>query len=420
MLKVLRGTKDILPKDMEMWQYIESSARKIFTIFGYREIRTPIIEEASLFIRGIGDGTDIVQKEMYVFSDRGGRTVALRPEATASVVRAYIENYEGLEPFIKLFYMGPMFRSERPQKGRQRQFHQLGVEVIGSDNPFLDVEVILLAVRFMDKLRIEDFSLKINSLGCPNDKLKIIEKHKKSIEPYLGSLCSECKERYSRNILRIFDCKNAGCRKVVAEIKAENLLCRDCTAHFKKVQDGLTKLGIDYVVDTKIVRGLDYYTKTVFEIVQGDLGAKDAICAGGRYNNLIKDMGGKDSPAVGFAFGIERLILAGQERVFDRGDILDFFIVTTNENLYEEAFVLMNRLRDAGYSCDTCYEKKSLKAQMRRAQRSGAKFVIIFGEEEFQRHKIILRDMEKREQKEVGLEKIIEEIGCSELIPAVN
>lgn len=421
MLKALRGTKDILPADAALWQFIESSARDIFAIYDYKEIRTPVIEEASLFIRSIGNATDIVQKEMYVFSDRGEKSIALRPEATASIVRAYLENSLGQEKAVtKLFYIGPMFRSERPQKGRQRQFHQLGVEAIGSDNPLLDVEVISLAARIMRALGIKDFNLNINSLGCQKDKANIIEKRRKAVKPYLNSLCDECKERYNKNVLRIFDCKNAGCRKIAEGIESDNLLCSDCAGHFEAVKKGLKVIGINFIVDPKIVRGLDYYTKTVFEVTQKDLGAKDAICAGGRYNSLIEEMGGKDTPAVGFAFGIERMILSLEK---DRHLIkpeLDVFFAVTGEGMHEKAFQLMNNLRDKGLSCDIDYDEKSLKAQMRMAEKLGARSVIIFGEDEIKREKVSLRDMLKREQKEVDLKDIVEEIKANSKKGAIS
>lgn len=408
MLKALRGTKDILPEDVTAWQYIEKSARDIFAIYGYKEIRTPIIEEASLFIRSIGGATDIVQKEMYVFTDRGGRTIALRPEATASVVRAYLENSIGSrEGLAKLFYIGPMFRSERPQKGRQRQFHQLGVEAVGSDNPLLDVEVVALAVRFLEKSGLGGFSVKINSLGCKKDKAAIIEKYKKIIKPYLKSLCNECKERSNKNVLRIFDCKNPKCNEIIKGIKLTAALCKDCASHFEAVKKGLEGLGIGYVVDPKIVRGLDYYTKTVFEIIYEGLGAKDTICAGGRYNSLVKEMGGKDTPAIGFAFGVERLILAGQKSVCPTESGVDVFMAIAGQDMEARAFTLMSSLRGKGLSCDMDYEGKSLKAQLKKAERLSSRFVVILGEEEFGRGKVVLRDMNKRSQCEVDIDNII-------------
>lgn len=410
MLKALRGTKDILPVDVVVWQHIEQSARKIFTIYGYREIRTPIIEEASLFIRSIGEATDIVQKQMYVFSDRGGRNIALRPEATASVVRAYLENSIGnKESLVKLFYIGPMFRSERPQKGRQRQFHQLGVEAIGSDNPFLDIEVILLAVNFLKKINIHDFRLKINSLGCSKDKVELIEKCKKAAKSHLSSLCKECNDRYSKNVLRIFDCKNPQCADVLRGIELKGSLCKDCDEHFEIVKKGLRDLDVDYEFDSKIVRGLDYYTKTVFEITQKDLGTKDAVCAGGRYNNLIKDMGGRDTPAIGFAFGMERLSLV-VKNIYAQRVTKKVFIATSEEKFYIDAFELMNILRSSGIECDIDYEGKSLKAQMKKAEKTEARFVVIFGEDEFHRDSVVLRDMEKRDQSEVRISDLVKEM----------
>lgn len=411
MLKTLRGTKDILPEEVRLWQYIELSARNIFAIYGYREIRTPIIEEASLFIRSIGDTTDIVQKEMYVFSDRGNRTIALRPEATASVARAYLESHRAhTESLSKFFYIGPMFRSERPQKGRQRQFHQLGVEAIGSDDPLLDAEVIILAFKFLKNLGFNDFELKINSLGCKKDKKALIEKYRRTIKPYLKSLCDECRARSAKNVLRVFDCKNEECHRVIKDIKFENLLCKDCIRHFESVKKGLDRAGVSYVIDPKIVRGLDYYTKTVFEMTYKDLGAKDAICAGGRYNNLIEELGGKDTPAIGFSFGIERLILVAEKKAGLDEYGIRVFVATAGEDFKDEAFLIMGSLRDAGISCDMEYEKKSLKSQMKKAERLGSRFVVILGEEEFRRNKVILRDMAKRSQEEVDLVNIAEKV----------
>lgn len=406
-MKALRGTKDILPGESLLWGQVERSARKIFPIYGYNEIRTPIIEEASLFIRSIGETTDIVQKEMYVFADRGGRHIALRPEATASVVRAYLQHYSGQSPKLKkFFYIGPMFRSERPQKGRQRQFHQLGVELIGSDDPFRDAEVISLAVDFLQEMQIQkgEFSLKLNSLGCEKDKAGMLERHRKNLKPYIGSLCEECKKRFNKNVLRIFDCKNPECAKVVKNIKFDNLLCKDCNGHFESVKKYLEEIfGIKPEVDPRIVRGLDYYTKTVFEITHKDLGAKDAICAGGRYNNLIGDMGGTPTPAIGFSFGMERLVLVLEGKAphgFKKP--IGLFIVATHKELQKDAFKLLDFLRKySGVSCDVYFEEKSLKGQMKEAQRRGAQFVIIFGEEESKNHKVGFKDMNTGQQEEI-------------------
>ncbi|MCX5692850.1 MAG: histidine--tRNA ligase [Candidatus Omnitrophica bacterium] len=413
MIKALRGTKDILPDEIGLWQYIESSGRDIFNIYGYKEIKTPVIEDASLFIRSIGDATDIVQKEMYVFSDRGGRSIALRPEATASIVRAYIENSLFQAGGVsKLFYIGPMFRSERPQQGRQRQFYQIGVEAIGSDNPLIDAEVVALAAGFLEQLGIKKFHIKLNSLGCQKDKISVMERHKKSFKPYLEKLCETCKGRFDKNVLRIFDCKEPSCKTIAENIAVESALCGDCADHFEKVKKGLDIIGIEYAVDYKIVRGLDYYTKTVFEITQNDLGAKDAICAGGRYNNLIKELDGNDTPAIGFAFGMERLALA-----LEKGSMphalrprANVFVAVAGEGFCGEAFKLLYSLRRSGIAGEIDYDTKSLKAQMRKAEKLGAKFVVILGEEEIKNKKVIVRDMENHSQKEVELEKIIIEL----------
>ncbi|MFA5389124.1 MAG: histidine--tRNA ligase [Candidatus Omnitrophota bacterium] len=410
MIKALRGTKDILPDEIGIWRYIESNGRDIFDIYGYNEIRTPVIEEAPLFIRSIGGATDIVQKEMYVFTDRGGRNIALRPEATASIARAYIENSLFQSGGIsKLFYIGPMFRSERPQQGRQRQFYQIGVEAIGSDNPFIDAEVIALAAGLLERLGIKKYHVKLNSLGCYKDKAGVIEKYKESFKPFAGELCETCKGRFDKNVLRVFDCKEASCKAIAEKIKTENALCADCAAHFEKVKQYLDAIGIRYEVDTKIVRGLDYYTKTVFEVTQDDLGAKDAICAGGRYNNLIKELGGKDTPAIGFAFGMERLAMVLKQLSAPslKPPAVNVFIAVAGEGLGGEAFKLTETLRGAGISSDMDYDAKSLKAQMRKAEKFGVRFVVILGEEEFKRGKVALRDMEKRNQEEVSLSEII-------------
>ena len=409
MIKALRGTKDILPDEIGLWQYIESNGRDIFNIYAYKEIRTPVIEEASLFIRSIGDTTDIVQKEMYVFSDRGGRNIALRPEATASIVRAYIENSLFQAGGVsKLFYIGPMFRSERPQQGRQRQFYQMGVEAIGSDSPFIDAEVIALAAGFLERLGIKKFHVKLNSLGCQKDKISVMGTHKESFRPHLEKLCETCKARFDKNVLRIFDCKEDSCKVIAQNITVKSALCEDCAGHFEQVKKGLDAIGIEYAADHKIVRGIDYYTKTVFEITQDDLGAKDAICAGGRYNNLIKELGGKDAPAIGFAFGMERLTLVLQKSAEVEGEELKtkVFVAVTGETLYNEAFKLLNSLRRSGIASEIDYDAKSLKAQMRKAEKLGAGHVVILGEEEFKQGKAIIRDMAKREQKEVRLEEI--------------
>ena len=416
MIKALRGTHDILPDEIRLWQRIEAICRDIFNIYGYNEIKTPIIEEASLFTRSIGDATDIVQKEMYIFCDRGGRNIALRPEATASIVRSYIENSLFQSGGVsKLFYIGPMFRSERPQQGRQRQFYQIGLEAIGSNDPFIDGEVIALSVRFLERLGIEKFHVKINSLGCQKDKISIIERHKENFRPHIKKLCETCKARFDKNVLRIFDCKEASCMAIAETVSTEKALCDECAKHFEKVKAGLDAIEIKYAIDHKIVRGLDYYTGTVFEITQESLGAKDAICAGGRYNNLVKELGGKDTPAIGFAFGMERLALAlgNPGELKDNWIKVDVVVAVAGEGLDEKAFKLLDSLRNSGIVSEMDYASKSLKSQMRKAEKQGARFVVIVGEEEFKKGKVILRDMKNSLQEEVFLTEIIAKLNLN-------
>jgi histidyl-tRNA synthetase len=305
-----------------------------------------------------------------------------------------------------------MFRSERPQHGRQRQFYQIGVEAIGSDNPFIDAEIIALAAGFLEKIGIKKFHVKLNSLGCQKDKISVMEKHKESFRSRVGELCETCKARFDKNVLRIFDCKEDSCKAIAENIKVESALCADCAEHFEKVKKGLDAIGINYTVDHKIVRGLDYYTKTVFEITQDDLGAKDAICAGGRYNNLVKELDGRDTPAIGFAFGMERLVMAlcGVSNSNYQVSGPDVFIAVAGEGLSNEAFKLLENLRRSNIAAETDYNSKSLKAQMKKAEKLGAKFVVILGEEEIKSGKVVLKDMEKHSQKEVELTKLIAEL----------
>jgi histidyl-tRNA synthetase len=309
MIRSLKGTQDILPQDIGRWNEIESASRRIFSIHGYQELRTPIIEESALFAHSVGEDTDIVKKQMYAFKDQGGRDITLRPEETAAVVRAYLENNLDKEyGFIKLFYIGPMFRSERPQAGRLRQFHQIGVEAIGSSSPYMDAEVIILLDELLKAYKISKYILNINSLGCEKDRDSIKEVLKKELKHHLNSLCEDCKRRYKTNILRILDCKGPACKKIIASVSLAGFLCKDCKADFVKLQKILDDIGIKYQISQLLVRGLDYYTGVVFEVNCDELGAQNAIAAGGRYDNLISDFGGQKTGACGFAIGIERVI----------------------------------------------------------------------------------------------------------------
>ena len=417
-IKAIRGMEDVLPEEINRWVTIETLTRDLFAKYGYAEIRTPIIEETSLFKRAVGDTTDIVQKQMYTFSDRGERSITLRPEGTAPIVRAYLEHSLDKK---KLFYIGPMFRSERPQAGRQRQFHQIGIEAIGSVSPYLDAEVISLAAIFLKKAGIKDFTIKLNSLGCGKDKSKFAELFKKKLETDVGSLCEDCQTRFEKNVFRVLDCKNSECKKIVGatlavahkaqQWQALPLLCKDCDAHFEKVKECLDLLNVKYVIDDHLVRGLDYYTKTVFEVTSVSLGAQDAVAAGGRYDNLVKDLGGPDMPAVGFAIGIERLLMAQADvGAIHELPLQKIYIATLGEAARKKAFELADQLRSNGIACQIEYDEKSLKAQLRSASNLDCTFAAILGDDELRKSKIILRDMSKSEQTEIDIDKIVEYI----------
>ena len=415
--KSVRGTKDIFKPESSEWQRIEDKARKIFAVYGYGEIRTPIMEETGLFVKSVGEDTDIVKKEMFSFQDRGERDITLRPEGTAPIVRAYLEhNLDKTEPFQKLYYIGPMFRAERPQAGRLRQFQQIGVEAIGSSSPALDAEVINLAIKLLESFGVVGSHLAINNLGCREDKSKLsaILKDTFTKKPAAGLLCDDCKRRSSTNPLRILDCKNESCRNIVRKtFKEIDFLCPDCVLHFEQTIRFLDLLGVKYAVDPYIVRGLDYYTRTVFEISHDKLGAQNAIGAGGRYDNLISDMGGTATGAFGFALGVDRVIMAineldGASARPEQG--LGLFIATIGEEGYRKAFSILNELRAAGIACDIDYESSSLKSQMRRADKIKAKFVLIIGDDEVRKGEAVLRDMNTKEQINVNIEDIVKTV----------
>lgn len=410
MFKIISGTKDILPDEVNSWQRIEEAGRNIFSIYNYKEVRTPIIEEADLFNRSLGGTTEIVQKQMFII-DNDKDKYALRPEGTASIVRAYLENnLDKTAGFAKLYYIGPMFRRERPQKGRLRQFHHLGCEAIGSLDANLDVEVISLADSLLKVCSIEGYTIKINSLGCAKDKKALVEILRKELKDKLTKLCNDCKVRFKKNVLRILDCKNEGCIEVVKKLDIQNNhLCPDCKTHFAKVQAGLEALKINYEPSSCLVRGLDYYTRTIFEFIHNGLGAQDALGAGGRYDNLVKELGGPDVGAIGFALGIERLLFVTGERRPATGQKL-VYIITLGEEAKKEGLKLLDALRKNGIASDTHYEDKSLKAAMRRANDLGAKQVLIIGEDELKKGTVTLKDMALGEQREVRQEDLIKEL----------
>ena len=408
--KALYGTHDLLPDDSFRWQHLEQKIRKVLSLYNYKEIRTPIFEETDLFARSIGQDTDIVQKEMYTFLDQGKRSLTLRPEGTAGVVRAYLEHSLGEKsPLVKLFYFGPMFRQERPQKGRLREFHQFGVEAIGSLEPSLDAEVIDLSVKICFDLGITDFKLHLNSIGCPVCRPLHRDKFLNYMKDKVDELCEDCKTRFLRNPLRMFDCKKEECIEQLKHAPVMiDFLCEECKNHYKSVKQYLNELNIDYFEDKTLVRGLDYYTKTAFELKSKLLGTQDTLCGGGRYDLLVQELGGKNTPAIGFAAGLERflLVLKMEKKLDSEEENLDLFIAALGDQAKIFAMKLAKDLRGKNIICDMDYLNRSLKAQMKEANRQKAKKVLIMGDEEIKNRKAILKDMETGEQKEIELEKI--------------
>jgi len=413
-IKVPKGTQDILPEDISKWYYIEDMIKEILNKYGYKEIRTPFFEYTDLFVRGIGESTDIVTKEMFTFPDRKGRSLTLRPEGTAPVVRAYLEKrMDRISKVIKLFYLGPMFRCEKPQAGRFRQFNQFGIEIIGTKSSAADAEVILTVLDVYKKLGLKNLEILINSVGCQKCRVDYVQKLKKYLKDKKDFLCSECEERYSKNPLRVLDCKKDSCKKIIesAPVIIENL-CQECESHFSEVKSDLNDQKIIFHEDPQLVRGLDYYTKTAFEIISGGLGAQNAIGGGGRYDDLVEELGGKPTPAVGFAAGIERMIIAiDQQKVkwpVEKG--LDIFVAKVNEKNKDTAFRLLQKIRNVGLSADMDYSEGSLKSQMRIANKVGVRYTVIVGEEELSKNMVILRNMQTKEQKEVKIDNLIDEV----------
>lgn len=405
-----RGTKDILPEEIYKWQYIEKKFRDICENFGYGEIRTPVFEHTELFERGVGETTDVVQKEMYTFKDKGDRSITLKPEGTASVVRSYIENKTySKENLSKLYYITPCFRYERPQAGRLREFHQLGLEALGSQNPSVDTEIISLIYNFFKEIGLKDIQLRINSIGCPKCRGKYNELVREFLEKKLDKLCETCNERFYKNPLRIIDCKNDNCQKEIVGIpKMIDNLCEECSDHFEELKLNLDNLNIEYIVDPNIVRGLDYYTKTAFEFISEEIGAKSTVCGGGRYDNLVESLGGVETPAVGFAMGIERLLLAIENGNIDieKKEPIEVYIVAIGKEASKIGDKILNNLRIKGIKGDRCYQDKGLKYQMKQGNKVNAKNVIIIGEEEVKENKVLLKNMETGLQEEVSIAEI--------------
>lgn len=409
--KAIYGTRDLLPEQAIRWQYLEEKVKKIMTVYNYQEIRTPILEATELFARSIGEETDIVSKEMYTFRDQGKRSLTLRPEATASVVRAYLEHNLGrVSPFVKLYYIGPMFRQERPQKGRYRQFHQYGAEAIGSLDPLVDVEMIELSVKILNDLGLDDFSLHLNSIGCEKCKPTHRDAFVSFVRERGEKICSDCQVRLDRNPLRIFDCKNEGCIEVLKDAPmTKDYLCPECREHFDRVKESLGELSVRYVENGRLVRGLDYYTKTVYELKSSLLGAQDTLCGGGRYDLLIKELGGENTPAVGFSAGIERILLAleSEKEAVSDDKRIDYFIAPLGKQAKEIAFKLVADLRSEEKKCEMDYLNRSLKSQMKEANRQKAKFVLIIGDEEIAKKKATRRNMDTSVEDEYDISKFI-------------
>ena len=376
-IKVQKGTKDILPQEISLWYKMEDNARKIFSNAGYGELRTPIFEATELFARGVGDTTDIVNKEMYTF-EKSERSLTLRPENTAGVVRAFIENgMHRLSAPVKLWYKGPMFRYERPQAGRQRQFHQVGVEMFGIKDATADAEIIELAVSYLKSLGLNDLDVEINSLGCPNCRENFKKQLREVLKPYFNDLCEDCQTRYKKNPLRLLDCKVESCKSIfekpeVKQVIQGDFICDECSEHFEQLKTYLDALNIKYSVNKLLVRGLDYYNRTVFEIKSNNLGSQNAVCGGGRYDSLVKNLGGEDTPAIGFAMGMERLYSLMEKSPDNK---LDAFVVSTDK---AEALKLVKYLRDNNKKTDFDFNGKKFTKQMEKASKV-AKFAVILG-----------------------------------------
>ena len=405
-----RGTKDILPDTVGDWNYIEQEIRELCRRFGYSEIRTPLFEHTELFQRGIGEGTDVVDKEMYTFTDRGDRSITLRPENTASAVRAYLQNKLYADSnLVKLFYIGSMFRYDRPQAGRMREFHQFGVEALGEANPAVDAEVILLAISLLEGLGLKDLELSINSVGCPKCRGQYRAMLQDFFRDKLEDLCEDCRSRFERSPLRILDCKKDSGKPYMAEApKITDALCPECAEHFARLQQYLTSAGVSFRHDPRLVRGLDYYTRTAFEIKYPPLGAQSAVAGGGRYDGLIEEMGGSPTPAVGFAAGLERLLLAleSQKLLPEKNRHVDAYVVALGEAAQAEGFRLLNKLRRAGLSAAMDFAGRSMKAQMKQANKLNAAYAVIMGDDEIAEGVAMLRSMADSSQTKIPLEQV--------------
>ena len=410
-----RGTNDFLPGESEKWQYIEQLCRQVCAEYGYREIRLPIFEHTEVYLRSVGETSDIVEKEMYSFEDKGLTHVTLRPEGTAGTVRAFLENrlYADPQP-TKLYYMGPMFRYDKPQAGRYRQFNQFGIEVFGADHATIDAEVITLAVEIFKRLGLTGLSVKINTVGCADCRPKHMEELKTYFRQHEDKLCETCRDRLERNPLRILDCKEDGCKAVAKGAPTTiEAACDNCSTHFNQLLGYLDAVGISYEIDTNLVRGLDYYVRTAFEVVINSVGsAQNALCGGGRYNGMVEQFGGDDMPGIGYAMGMERLLLTLKEQGIELpvGNHPDVYIAPLGDAAQKEAFVLTQALRSRNIYTEKDYLGKSLKAQMKAADRFQVKYCIIIGDSELEKGIAVVREMATGEQHEVLLSQLVEDL----------
>jgi histidyl-tRNA synthetase len=410
---VPRGTRDILPEELDLWHFVESNAAHIFELYNFRELRTPIFESTDLFVRGIGENTDIGSKEMYTFQDRKGRSLTLRPEGTASIVRAYLEHMLDQQgSTAKVWYQGPMFRYERPQAGRYRQFHQMGCEVLGATSSYHDTEVIAMAQHVFESIGLKHLEVHLNSVGCPVCRPVIRERLKSFLGDNLDHLCGDCVKRFDANPLRILDCKNEKCNEYFVGLPdMSDVLCAECKEHFHDVQNYLNIMRIKFVINPRLVRGLDYYTKTVFEVVSSHLGAQNAVCGGGRYDNLVKELGGPATPAVGFAFGVERAVMLLQSQGVSVPVQKPYlFILPLGENAQNRASIIANKLRRAGVPLEIDNSNKGLGAKLKVANKLGVQYAYILGEDELIKKCGQLKDMQSGKQVKLCFDKVIEEI----------
>ncbi len=409
--KAIKGTKDVLPSEVYKNQYIESTCLTVAENFGYKEMRTPVFEHTELFQRGVGDTTDVVQKEMYTFDDKGGRSITLRPEGTAGAARSFLENGLSNEALPqKICYLTSCYRYEKPQAGRLREFHQFGIECFGATSPLADAEMIALAKQIFDELGVKDLHLELNSIGCPTCRAEYHKALKEYFVSRVDELCDTCRDRLDRNPMRILDCKSPVCSEIAKDAPVVlDYLCDECKEHFEKTKSYLDAMNIEYIVNPQIVRGLDYYTKTVFEFVADSIGAQGTVCGGGRYDGLIEELGGQHTPSLGFGMGLERLqlVMEAQGCEFPEPSRPDLFIVAMGDKATLKAVEIAKDMRDEGYSVVYDLNGRSLRAQMKYADKISAKYNVVIGDNEVDTKSAVLKDMATGEQSNISLETFV-------------